>query len=162
MPMQRRTLLAGLGALLLAGCGFQLRRPPVMPFSTILLSGFSPRSPLAEELRHSLAGVTGVVDTPDRAQVVLESLTDAREKVVAASTSAGQVREVQLRVRLKFRLRTPAGRELLPADELLLTRDMSYNETNALGKEQEEAQLYRALQSDIIAQLMRRLAAVQI
>jgi LPS-assembly lipoprotein len=162
MPMQRRTLLAGLGALLLAGCGFELRRPPAMPFRTILLNGFSPRSPLAEELRHTLAGVTGVVDTPDRAQVVLEALTDAREKVVAASTSAGQVREVQLRVRLKFRLRTPAGRELLPADELLLTRDMSYNETNALGKEQEEAQLYRALQSDIIAQLMRRLAAVQI
>ena len=37
---------------------------------------------------------------------------------------------------------------------------MSYNETAALAKEQEEAALYRAMQSDIVAQVMRRLAAV--
>jgi LPS-assembly lipoprotein len=38
---------------------------------------------------------------------------------------------------------------------------MSYSESVALAKEQEEAALFRAMQSDIVAQVMRRLAAVK-
>jgi LPS-assembly lipoprotein len=38
---------------------------------------------------------------------------------------------------------------------------MSYSETAALAKEDEERQLYRAMQSDIVTQVMRRLASVQ-
>jgi LPS-assembly lipoprotein len=78
-----------------------------------------------------------------------------------ASTSAGQVREVQLRVRLRFRVATPSGKLLLAAAELLLTRDMSYSETAALAKMQEEALLYRAMEDDIAAQVLRRLAAIK-
>ena len=37
---------------------------------------------------------------------------------------------------------------------------MSFNESNALAKEQEEAMLVRAMQTDLIDQLMRQLAAV--
>jgi len=68
---------------------------------------------------------------------------------------------VQLRVKLRFRVATPTGRLLLAADELLLTRDMSFNETAALAKAQEEALLYRAMEHDIVAQVLRRLAAVK-
>jgi LPS-assembly lipoprotein len=92
---------------------------------------------------------------------VLQALTDKRERVVVASTAAGQVRELQLRVRFRFRLFTPTGRELLPPAELLLTRDMSYSETVALAKEQEQAQLYRAMDEDITTQVLRRLAAAK-
>jgi LPS-assembly lipoprotein len=70
------------------------------------------------------------------------------------------VRDLTLRTRLSFRLRTPAGRVLIRDTELLLSRDMSYNETDALAKEQEETMLYRGMQSDIVDQVMRRLAAV--
>jgi LPS-assembly lipoprotein len=45
---------------------------------------------------------------------------------------------------------------------ILLSRDMSYSETAALAKEQEENLLYRAMQSDIVAQVMRRLASVSV
>jgi LPS-assembly lipoprotein len=70
------------------------------------------------------------------------------------------VRELQLRNRFKFRLSTPAGKNLLPDTELLLERDISFNETAALAKEAEEALMYRDMQSDIVQQVMRRLAAV--
>jgi len=147
----------------LAGCGFELRRAPELRFRTIALSGFKINSPLAEELRLNInqSPTTVVVEAASQAQVVLESISDARERSVVASTAAGQVRELQLRTRFNFRLRTPAGRELIPATELLLSRDMSYSESVALAKEQEEALLYRTMQSDIVAQVMRRLAAVQ-
>lgn len=163
MPgIQRRSLLlAGLATL--AGCGFELRRAPELRFRSIQLTGFPPRSPLADELRTSInsSRTTLAVETAAQAQVVLEAITDTRERSVVAITAAGQVRELQLRARLNFRLRTPSGKELIPATEILLSRDMSYSEAAALPKEQEEAQLFRAMQSDIVAQVMRRLAAVQ-
>lgn len=155
----RRTLLAT-AALGLAGCGFELRRPPAMAFGRIALTGFAPRSPVAEELRRQLATRVQVVDAPAQAEVVLQALADTREKSVVASTSAAQVREFQVRVKLHFRAHTPAGRELIAPAELLLTRDLSYSETAALAKEQEENELYREMQSDVVAQVMRRLASI--
>ena len=160
---RRRLLLAAAWAGL-GGCGFELRRAPELRFRSVQLIGFKANSPLAEELRRSLdaSRTTLVVDTAAQAQVVFEALADAREKSLVASTAAGLVREVQLRARLTFTLRTPLGKELIAPAEILLSRDMSYNEGAALAKEQEEAALYRAMQSDIVAQVMRRLAAVQI
>ncbi len=153
---------ASLQALLLTGCGFELRKVPELQFKTIALQGFAPRSLLLEELRVNLNGstTTRVVEATDQAQVVFDALLDARERVVTSSTSAGQVRAFQLRTRLRFQLRTPAGAVLLPLSEIALARDMSYSESLALAKEQEEAQLFRAMQSDIVAQVMRRLATV--
>jgi LPS-assembly lipoprotein len=163
MAMLSRRLLLASGAAALAGCGFELRRAPELRFRTIQLLGFKPRSPLAEELRRNIdsSKTTLVVESAAQAQVQLEALADARERSVVASTAAGQVRELQLRARLNFRVRTPSGKELIPATEILLSRDMSYSETVALAKEQEEALLFRAMQSDIVAQVMRRLAALQ-
>jgi LPS-assembly lipoprotein len=166
----RRCTLVGLAGLVgltsglgLVGCGFELRRAPELRFRTIQLTGFSPRSLLLDELRSSInaTATTQVVENVAQAQVVLEAGDDAREKAVVASNSAGQVTEFQLRMRFTFKLRSLAGRELIPTSNLLLTRDLSYSESAALGKEQEEAVLYRTMQTDIVAQVMRRLAALQ-
>lgn len=160
--MKRRHALGMLGLGMLAGCGFELRRAPELRFRSIALAGFAAKSPLAAELRSTLAAstTTTLVEAAPQAQVILESLADGREKSVVASTAFGEVRELQLRSRFNFRLRTPQGRELIPPTEILLSRDMSYRETAALAKEQEEAALYRSMQNDIVAQVMRRLAAV--
>ena len=165
--MQRRALLslaASAAALSLAGCGFALRKAPNFAFST-LFSALSESSPLGVELRRSLqsTGKVQVINDPRRiseAQVILEVLSDQREKVVLSLNSSGQVREFQLRLRFRFRLRTLAGKELIPETEILLQRDISFNESAVLAKEAEEALLYRDMQSDVVQQIMRRLAAV--
>jgi LPS-assembly lipoprotein len=161
MRASRRLVLIS-GAALVAGCGFKLRQWPTLPFRTLALTGFASNSPLAAALKRelALAGVS-VIDQPGRADAVMEALVDAREKTVAASTAAGQVRELQLRTRLRFRVGTPQGRLLLAPVDLLLTRDLSYSETAALGKAQEEAQLYSAMDDDIVVQVMARLAAIK-
>ena len=41
-------------------------------------------------------------------------------------------------------------------------RSLTYTENAALAKEQEEAFLYRAMQSDIVSQVLRRLASVRL
>lgn len=161
--MRRRRLVIAAAALPLAGCGFQLRRAAELQFRTIALEGFSSQSPLLDELRRQInaSTTTLVVDAASQAQVVLEAISDARERSVVASTATGEVRELQLRARFVFKLRSASGRELIPPVELLRTRDMSYSENAALAKEQEEALLFRIMQGDIVAQVMRRLVAVQ-
>ena len=160
--IDRRALLS-LAALGLSGCGFELRRAPELRFKTLQLAGFKAHSPLADELRRSIAAstTTRVVEAASQAEVVLEALTDLRDKGVVTSTTAGQVREVQLRYKLNFRVHTPAGKELIAATEIATSRDMTYNERDALAKEQEEELLYRAMQGDIASQVLRRLAAIQ-
>lgn len=163
--LPRRSLLHGLavvGAASLTGCGFTLRGSQPMPFRSVALVGFAQRSSLERTIRTQLLQVATVVESPARADVVVQAVHDARERAVVATTAAGQVRELQLRVRLTWRASTPRGQSVIEPHELLLTRDMSYSETAALAKEQEAAQLYAAMDEDIALQMMRRLALVRL
>lgn len=159
--MRRRQMVLTLAAGL-TGCGFQLRQPLSLPFRSLALVGFASRSPLEAELRRALAGMVQIKTVPAEAEVVLLATTDKRERSVAASTAAGQVREIELRLHVVARVDTPAGRALMAPVDLRLTRDLSYNESAALAKSEEEAALFREMQSDVVAQLLRRLAAIQL
>ena len=66
-----------------------------------------------------------------------------------------------MRIRVKFKLVTPQGKDLIQETELLQQRDISFNESAVLAKEAEEGQLYRNMQTDIVQQLLRRLAAIK-
>ncbi len=164
MP-RRRLLLSLAPALAFSACGFQLRQAPQFAFKT-LYTGFPEQSGLGNELKRQIAasGAVQVISDMrqlDRAEVILDVLADQREKVVVAMSTSGQVREFQLRVRFRFKLRSREGKELIAPTELLQQREISYRETAALAKEAEEGLLYRDMQTDIVQQLMRRLAAVR-
>lgn len=165
--LRRRTLLALLPApLLLTACGFRLRGVPEFAFRSLYIAA-PPGSPLARELRRTLQGAGGalqVITDPAKmveAEAVMDLLSEQQERSVVGLNASGQVRELQLRLRIRFKLRTPAGAELIPDTELLQQRDISYNETIALAKEAEEALLYRTMQTDLVQQLLRRLAAAR-
>ncbi len=149
-------------AAVVGGCGFALRVPPKLSFRSLAFTGFAPRSPLLDDLRRPIGAQVTLMDDPNKAEVVLHAIADERQKSVVASTAAAQVRELQLRVRFEFRVGTPGGRGLMPTVRLLLSRDMSYSETFALAKEQEEAELFRDMQADIVEQVLRRLASVKV
>ncbi|MBI2768246.1 MAG: hypothetical protein HYX47_01375 [Burkholderiales bacterium] len=163
--MRRRTLFIAAAPLALAACGFELRRAPAFAFNTIFI-GASPNSSLANELKRAITSggaVELIADTRqlERVQVILDVLAEQREKVVVGLNASGQVREFQLRIRMRFKLRTPGGKELIPDTEILQQRDISFNEAAVLSKEAEENLLYRDMQTDIVQQLLRRLAAVK-
>lgn len=159
-----QVVLVGLGGSLLGGCGFKLRASQDFAFQTLAIQP-NPGGGVALELRRSFGDAVRVL-APDepltQAQVVLEVLQELREKTVVALNSSGQVREFQLRLRVKFRIRTPQGVELVPDSEIVQKRDISFNESAVLAKEAEEGLLYRNMQSDIVQQLMRRLAKVRL
>ena len=65
----------------------------------------------------------------------------------------------QLRYRVGFRVHDGKGGEFLPADLVVLTRDVTFNDSDVLSKETEEQLLYRDMQFDMVQQIMRRLGA---
>ena len=147
----------------LAGCGFKLRGSQVFAFTRIALMP-NPGGAIAQELRRSFGPAVQVL-APDEAltsaQLVLNLANEQREKVVVGVNASGQVREFQLRMRVRVWLTTAKGKELIEGDEILQQRDISFNESAVLAKEAEETLLYRDMQSDIVQQILRRLAAVQ-
>jgi LPS-assembly lipoprotein len=159
----RQASLASLAAMAVGGCGFKLRSSQNYAFATIAIMP-NPGGALALELRRSFGSAVHVLSPEeplDKAQLVFDLLSEQREKIVVAVNSSGQVREFQLRIRVKFRVRTPQGEERVPESEILQQRDISFNESAVLAKEAEEGLLYRDMQSDIVQQLLRRLAAIK-
>ncbi len=150
--------MLGLGA-----CGFRLRGASDLPFKTLFL-GFPPNSSFGAELARNLrAGTnTQIVTVRDQAQALLEIVGESREREVLSLNAQGRTREFQLRSALTFRLVDPTGRELIARTTLSARRDVAFNDAQVLAKESEEALLYRDMQSDLVQQLLRRLAAVQV
>ena len=158
----RRRLLRAAPLLALAGCGFELRRAAELHFVSIALTGFEPRSTLAQELRTALERSIAVKEAPAQAQVVLQALSEERPRRAVAFTASGQVRDIQLRMQLRYRAQTPSERELIPASNIEKVREMTFIEAKALGKQQEEQDVYREMQSDIVLQVMLRLSAIRL
>ena len=170
--MQRRHFLlhvplaaagASAAALALGGCGFHLREAPVLAFHSIYIEG-DPKSVIVSRLRRLLAPQVRIVTEAahrNEADVILQILSDRQEQVAVARWPTAQVLEVELRVLVDFALVTPGGKELIARNTLKLSRDVSYNETQTLSKDEEFATLYRDMRIDAVQQILRRLGAVR-
>ena len=148
----------------LSACGFQLRGSNGqynMPFASIYI-GFPETSALGTELKRNLRGGQTIVREDARgADAVLDVLAEARGKSILSLNSQGRVREYLLTYTLNFRVRDAKGELLLAPTEISLKRSISFDETQVLAKESEEALLYRDMQSDLVQQILRRLAAIK-
>lgn len=146
----------------LPGCGFQLRGAAEMPFKTLYTS-FPATSALGNEFKRTFRqqGGTSIAERPDQADARLDVLGELREKEIVAFSSTGRPREYQLRLRLVYRLMDARSNELIPTSEITLRRDIITTDSQLVAKQQEEVLLYREMQSDMVQQLIRRLAAVR-
>jgi len=152
--------LALAGAATLAACGFHRRIAQPLNYERIALSGFADRSTMADEIRRALPSTAHIVGNVLESQVVIEAIEDTQKTTVEASTAFGQVRELELHVKLRYRVLDPSGTELLPLADVERFRDMTYDEKDALAKDTELKALYRDMQSDMAYQLIRVLSAV--
>ena len=102
-----------------------------------------------------------VVDDPKQAEAILQFTGETREKQILSLTGTGRVREFRLIYRVGFRVHDAKGSDFVPQNTLEITRDVTFNDAEVLAKESEEQLLYRDMQSDMVQQIMRRLAAAQ-
>lgn len=149
-------------ALSLASCGFHLRGEAKMPFNSIFIEAANPNSLLVGELRRlMLANKIQLTSKADQADLILNLSQEFPEKQILTLGGSGRVSEFQLRYRVSLRAYDQQQRDWLAADELQLSRDFSYDDTQILAKEAEEAQLYQYMRSDMAQQIMRRLSHAQ-
>jgi LPS-assembly lipoprotein len=155
-----RALLLAL-ALVVASCGFRLRGTAELPFQTLYVPGTN--AGIGLDLKRNIEAGTGakVVNDPATAEAVLVFTQETREKEILSLTSTGRVREFTLRYRVGFRVHDGKGGDYLPASVVQLTRDVTYNDADILAKEAEEQLLFRDMQTDMVQQILRRLAAAK-
>lgn len=159
---RRRVLLAALSIAMIPGCGFRLRGNVQLPFQTIFVEGL-PSSLFAAQLKRLITGGGGTILTASagEAQAIVSLMTESQERSILAVSGGGRVREQQLRYRVSFRVHSPSGTEWLAPGEVLVARDMTYDDTQVLAKEGEAQALFREMQMDAARQVVRRIEAIR-
>ena len=147
---------------MLASCGFRPSGPPKLPFQNLYISAPAYSSFAAELKRYIASGSQGkLADDPKVADAVLDILSEGQETVILSLTVSGRVAEYQLRYRVSYRLHDNANRDWIPSSEILLRRDVTYDDQAVLAKENEMNLLFQAMKEDAVKQMMRRLSRAQ-
>jgi len=150
--------LALLMSLLLAACGFHLRGQAGMPFGTLYLKVPANTAFIAELRRNLEANNVRLVGSADQAEIVLDIMQEFPEKQILSLGGSGRVSEYSLRYRVTLRAYDRELRDWIPATDIVLRRDYSYDDTRILAKEAEESLLYQSMRNDMVQQIIRRLS----
>lgn len=146
-------------ALTLNACAFHLRNQVTMPFNSLYLDAENPATPLIAELKRELeAKHIQLTSTATQADIVLKIVHERIDKQILTLASNGRVNEFRLSYSVSFRAYDLKQQDWIPADERVLYRDLSYDDTLVLAKEAEENLLYKSMRSDIVQQIIRQLS----
>ncbi|HET6719810.1 MAG TPA: LPS assembly lipoprotein LptE [Rhodocyclaceae bacterium] len=157
--MPRALILVLCLSLGLSACGFRLRGSWQLPYESLFLD-IPAQSEFGAQLKRTLRGsqATRIAERAEDAEAVFKPTGETRERKVITYSSGGRVREVQLIYSYSFRIVDRKGADLIAPEAITMTRDMSYDEANALAKSAEEDLIWRDMMNDLTQQIMRRLA----
>jgi len=151
-------LLAALG-----GCGFKPVVPPAVPYQSVYVVAPDFSSFGAQLKRYvESSGKQRLAQNPEGAQAVLEILNERQEKQILSLNTAGKVAEFLLRYQVTFRLRDKDNRDLIAPSTIALERDVTFNDNEVLGSENEDTFLYNAMRNEAIQQILVRMSATRI
>ena len=148
--------------LLVSGCGFTLRGQDLnLPFKSILVEGSQGTASEVLQILRNKPGLT-ISSKKIEAQVVLTVTSQQVDRTVVAFSAAGRPREIQIRMRVAYRINDGFGVELSGAQEIVQFRELSINEAEFLALSGAESLMIEDMQRDIAQQLVRRLRAVRL
>jgi LPS-assembly lipoprotein len=145
----------------IAGCGFHLRGDVQYVFSTAYLNAPA-GSPIAAELKRYLdSGGTKITETATAAQVTIDLSLVADDKQVLSLSGSGRVSEYSLIKRVTVSVHDSTGHDWMPAAEIVVRRSYSFNESEVLAREAQEARILKEMQTDAVQQIVRRLQSAK-
>jgi LPS-assembly lipoprotein len=157
----QRALLGG-SLLWLAACGFQFRTAPDFPadMAVTYIQTDDRYSLFYRELVSTLRrrDIKLTAD-PAEAQTVIRILGDETGRRTLTVTARNVPAEYEVWYRVTFSVDVN-GKEAVPYEELFLTRDYPFDETQVLGKANEEQLIMQAIARDMVGLVSRRLAAI--
>lgn len=142
--------------LALTACGFEMRGTADLAFKNLHMQGanLSIKKDLIKTLK--VNGVT-VVDDEQKAELLMEMLSEQREQNILSLGGRGVVREFELVYRVNFRLRNPESETWGAVQSVEGRRDYSYDDTQLLAKQFEEQRLFEDMRNDAVREIMRLL-----
>jgi LPS-assembly lipoprotein len=162
LSKQARIACLVVAALALNACGFHLqgRLPLPAALATTRIIADDDQSDFAQGLRRALlTSGSKLTDSSERATGVVRIHKDEVTQKILSVSATNIPREYEVTYTVEFSVEGTSG-ELLPSQKVSVTRDYSFNETKLLAKENEEAILREGMANDLVAIVMRRLAAI--
>jgi LPS-assembly lipoprotein len=156
-------VLCAVVALFVTGCGFHLRKEANLPASMqkVHVQGADPTSPLVKELAKALPrSGTEVVDTVEPGVAVMNISANSFSTDVLSVGGNARATEYALRYHVEFEVQDAAGTALLPKQTIELSRDFTFDASQALGVAAEVDLLTQELQRDMTQTILRRLEAI--
>lgn len=162
---KRRECLAGgltlLAVATLSACGWRVRGKIDLPYKNLFLSGS-----MTPEFRDTLemylrVNDIALVKSAKEAELILEIITEQNARQVLSYNGAGQITAYRIISRVAFRTFDPNGIEVTPEADIYLTRDVDFDQANVLSFDLLVAEHIKVMRTDIVNQLMRRLAAIK-
>ena len=160
IPSRHSIALVAMLALPLAACGFHLRReaqlPPSMQRMHIEIADAS--SPLAKGLAKALprSGVQ-VVDAAGAGAAVMRIGANTLSTEVLSVGGNARATEYVLRYHVEFAVDDAAGTAIVPKQTIELSRDFTFDASQALGVAAETDLLGKELQRDMVQAILRRI-----
>lgn len=160
--MIRNALLITSLAVLLGGCGFQLRDkadlPPEMALTQMVVD--DPYSPLARRVQTMLEQSGVKLVSASQATAILEIPVNESITSVLTIADNARVREYRVSHVVQFRLIDAGGAELLSMQTLRQSREISFDEQKILATSREQEYLKEDLAEDLARLLVSRLESV--
>ena len=161
---RRDCLLGGLALFSLAtlsACGWRIRGKIDLPYKNLFLSGS-----MTQEFRDTLEiylriNDIALVKSAKEAELILEIITEQNARQVLSYNGAGQITAYRIISRVAFRTFDPSGIEVTPEADIYLTRDVDFDQANVQSFDFLVADHIKVMRTDIVNQLMRRLAAIK-
>lgn len=150
-------------AVSLSACGFHLRGSYTLPWDTLYL-GLPENNEMHAQMKRGIEASTPtrILNDANQAQASLVILGNTQSKSILSLSGTGLVREFQLTRVFAYKIQDAAGKELVPANQIILQRDMTFDDAHLFAKEAEETMIWKEMQNDLVQQLLRRLAAIKL
>ena len=149
-------------ALLLTGCGFHLQGKQPLPasFANTYIDTKDEQTDFVQGMRKALiSSGYKVIRTKGSSGATISVHEDELTEKILSVSARNIPTEYELTYRVKFSV-VSEGKTLIDQEEVATTRDFSFDETQLLAKEREKEILREGLAQDLVALVMRRLAAL--
>ena len=151
-------------AAMLAGCGFKPRAEVALPLAldVVRIEGVDEFSAVRRNLEAALerAGAT-IAPTVEKDAAVVRLPVNTMVTEPLTISDAARVQEYLVRYTVELEVVDAAGKVLLERTPIVLERDYSYDQTQALGAAAEEELLRNELQREMVQQILRRIERIR-
>jgi len=149
--------------LLTSSCGFQLRGAGGFQMDRIFVDAIAANNTAAEIKRIITEEGLTISENPKQAQVVVHLRDETIDRrVLSISAVSGKLEEVELHLHVELEITHPNGEKIQESQRISLVRDYSFDETAVLAVATEEETLVAEMFREIVAQIIRRLQAVNL